>query len=117
MDHALIRFQRAAARENRDRRTVRRRYSNALQQQAVAYWLSRRQQGEGMKGVAAALGIAPWSLYRWAQASEGQRRFRPVQIIEAPPTVPPIAVVMQADGLRVEGLDVATAAELLRRLR
>jgi hypothetical protein len=35
MDHALVEFQRAAARENRGRHGLRRRYSPALQARAV----------------------------------------------------------------------------------
>lgn len=38
MDQAVVHFRRAAARENRDRGSVRRRYSSTLQQQAVEYW-------------------------------------------------------------------------------
>ena len=41
MDHEVVQFRRAAARENRDRRGGHRRYSARLQQQAVAYWTAR----------------------------------------------------------------------------
>lgn len=62
---------------------------------------------------------APWSLYRWTRASEERARFHQVQV--ARPAVrsagaAPV-VIMTADGLRVEGLDVDAAAQLLRLLR
>jgi len=41
MDQAVVQFQKAAARENRDRGSVRRRYSSTLQQQAVEYCRER----------------------------------------------------------------------------
>ena len=59
MDHALVRFRKAAARENRDR--LRPRYSVALQRDAVDYWRARQREGDGLRDMAAALGVAPWS--------------------------------------------------------
>jgi hypothetical protein len=119
MDQAVVQFQKAAARENRDRGSMRRRYSSTLQQQAVEYCRERQRQGDGRRDVAAALGVAPWSLYRWTRASEERARFHQVQV--ARPAVrsggaAPV-VIMTADGLRVEGLDVDAAAQLLRLLR
>jgi hypothetical protein len=75
MDQAVVQFQTAAAQENRDRGSVRRRYSSTLQQQAVDYCRERPRQGDGRRDVAAALGVAPWSLYRWMRASEERARF------------------------------------------
>ena len=80
MDQAVVQFQKAAARENRDRGSVRRRYSSTLQQQAVEYCRERQRQGDGRRDVAAALGVALWSLYRWTRASEERARFHQVQI-------------------------------------
>jgi hypothetical protein len=121
MDQALIRFRKAAAKENRDRRTVRRRYSTRLQQQAVECWHTRQQQGDGMRDVAESLGVAPWSLHRWARTYQTDGEFHPVQIVDDAAAVAVaeagLVVVLQADGLRVEGLDVTAAAQLLRLLR
>jgi hypothetical protein len=60
MDQALVRFRKAAARENRER--MRRRYSVGRQRDAVDYWRARQREGERLREVAAALGVAPWSL-------------------------------------------------------
>jgi hypothetical protein len=48
MDQALVTFRQAAARENRARRGLQRRYSPALQQRAVEYWRRRRRAGDGV---------------------------------------------------------------------
>ena len=119
MDQAVVHFRKAAARENRDRRTVRRRYSSTLQRQAVEYCRARQRQGDGLRDVAAALGVAPWSLYRWTRACEERAGFHEVHVVapaSRPAGVAPV-VIMSADGLRVEGLDVEAAAQLLRLLR
>jgi hypothetical protein len=119
MDQALVRFRQAAARENRDRGSVRRRYSTRLQQQAVEYCEMRRAQGDGVRQVAAALGVAPWSLHRWIRACEERPQFHEVQVVApARRTSDGAAVrIVTADGLRVEGPDVEAVAQLLRLLR
>jgi transposase-like protein len=119
MDQALVHFRKAAARENRERRSVRRRYSTALQQQAVDYCLARRQHGDGVRDVAAALGVAPWSLHRWMRTWATRGRFHevPMTASAAPMAVAAPVIILSADGLRVEGLDIDAAAQLLRLLR
>ncbi len=74
MDHALVEFRNVAARENCGRRGLRRRYSLALQQQAVDYWRMRQRAGDGMRTVAAALCVAHRSL----QGGSKHRRARAV---------------------------------------
>jgi len=115
MDEELTRFRAAAALENRGRGRMGRRYSAALRAQAVRYWTQRETEGDALPEVAASLGVAPWSLQRWARAP----RLRPVQIV--PPVTPPagrqLVVVLTADNVRIEGLDIETAAHLVARLR
>jgi transposase-like protein len=119
MDQALVQFRHAAARENRGRRGLERRYSPALQQRAVEYWRQRRRAGDGVPAVAAALGVAPWSLHRWIQASKTHVRFHPVQVITPEPVraVQTVVIRLTADGPQVEGLDVEAVAKLLVLLR
>jgi len=113
MDDAVQRFRRQMGRELGDREGAERRYSVGLRQQAVAYWQAREAAGDGMRTVATALGIAPVSLRRWAQHA----RFRPVRLLEDAPVRPQLVVVVDAAGVRVEGVDVETAAQLIARLR
>jgi hypothetical protein len=122
MDEALRRFREAADQENRGRGrgTVRRRYSKNLQAEAVRYWKVRQRAGEGLRDVAAALEVGPWSLRRWWQQSVTNRaRFHRVDVVatEVAPIAPGLAVVITAQGPRVEGLDVEGVARLLTLLR
>jgi hypothetical protein len=115
----LVEFRNAAARENRGRRGLQRRYSPALQAQAVEYWRTRQRQGDGLRVVAAALGVAHWSLHRWVAASKRRPRFHRVQIVPPMPAAaaPSLVIAIPSVGARVEGLDVEAAAKLLTLLR
>jgi transposase-like protein len=118
MDQALTAFREAADRENLHRR-VRRRYSSTLRQQAVEYWQRRRRQ-EGVRAIAAALGVSVTTLQRWTRRVGGRSRFRRVEVCQpvmAAVGPVPVAITMTADGPRVEGLTVETAARLLTLLR
>ena len=118
MEQALVEFRRAAARENRGRRGLQRRYSPALQAQAVGYWRMRRGDGDGLRVVATTLGVAHGTLHRWVHASQGQPRFHRVQIeAPGPPASTPLVIVLPSVGIRVEGLDVEGAAKLLALMR
>jgi hypothetical protein len=120
MDQALIRFRKAAARANHDRHGLQRRYAERLQRQAVEYWRAQQRQGEGLRDVAVALGVAPWSLYRWTRSYDNrEHHFREVQVVASvsPPRAVAPVVTVTADGLRVEGLDIEATAQLLRLLR
>lgn len=114
MGDVVQRFRRQAGRELGDRRGAERRYSDGLRQQAVAYWRAREPTGEGVRAVATALGIAPVSLRRWAE----DPRFRPVHVIaDAAPVSAGLVLIIDATGVRVEGVDVETVAQLIARLR
>jgi hypothetical protein len=114
MDDAVQRFRHRAGQELGDRRGAERRYSHGLRQQAVAYWRAREATGGGVRTVATALGVAPVSLRRWAQ----DPRFRPVRVLAEATAAPTrLVVVIDASSVRVEGMDVETAAQLIARLR
>jgi hypothetical protein len=118
MDQEVKSFRAAAARENRGRRGLQRRYSPELQSQAVRYWRVRRAAGEALRDVAVALWVAPWSLHRWTTRGPAPRPFVAVQLAR-PSTLPApsLAVILSASGPRVEGLTLETAAQLLTLLR
>ena len=114
MDDPVQRFRRQADRELGDRQGAERRYSDGLRQQAVAYWRTREAMGDGVRAVATALGIAPVSLRRWVQNAQ----FRPVDVIaDAAPNPSRLVVVIDATGLRIEGVALETAVQLVARLR
>lgn len=118
MDDSLIGFRQAADRENR-RRPRRRRYSPTLQRQAVEYWHQRRRE-DGVRTIAAALGVSVTTLRRWTRAAARRPRFRPIAVRHSAAASDSGAVVVvriTPDGPRVEGLTVETAARLLTLLR
>lgn len=117
MDEALTAFREAANQENQ-RRPQRRRYSSALQQQAVAYWQQRRAH-EGVRTIAAALGISLSTLQRWTRGAPARARFRRVAVgaSEGRPAPVAVAVTITERGPRIEGLTIETAARLLILLR
>jgi len=119
MDDALIRFRHAADRENRHRR-LRRRYSLELQHDAVAYWQRRRRE-DGVRTIAAALGVSVTTLQRWTRGSVSRPRFRPIEVVDPAPAInasaAAVAIQITAAGPRVEGLTVEAAARLLALLR
>jgi hypothetical protein len=76
---------------------------------------ARHAAGAATSTVAGELGLGGGTLERWAAESweHGGPVFVPVQV---EPAAPPAIVVHSASGLRIEGLDVAALADLLRRL-
>lgn len=119
MDQGLIEFRRAAARENRGRHGLQRRYSPALQAQAIEYWRMRQRNGDGLRVVATALGVAHWSLHRWIKASKKHHaRFHRVEIVTPGPSASAgLVIEFPAVGARIERVDVETAAKLLTLVR
>ena len=97
-------------------------YPKKLRGEAVEYARERREQGATWKLVARELGIGIDSLMNWARAagsSAGKPEFRQVALTQAEVAVSATGsalVVHGPGGVRVEGLDVASLAELLRRL-
>ena len=90
-----------------------RRYPEALKREAVEYLAERRGVGRGIDTTAAELDLPSNTLRIWAatprRATAG---FVPVTIVGEGSRL----VLHGPGGIRVEGLDVATLADLLRRL-
>jgi hypothetical protein len=89
------------------------RYPEALRQRVVAHVRDRRARGASLGLLANELGLAVPTLVRW---SGPRPAFRPVVVAPASPAAPGHLVVHGPGGLRVEGLTLEEAAELLRRL-
>lgn len=94
-----------------------------LRLEIVAYALQCRERGEALAGIAGRLGLAESTLSRWLRQERGEERvagFRPVSIV---PVVPAHGdgggeagglTLVTPGGYRLEGLDVESAAYLLR---
>jgi transposase len=116
-------------------------YPLALREEAVRYAEARLKEGGRVGDAAEELQVGQDSLRRWGLVLPGEASaFRPVRVVRAateqspaqgaPPASRPEAksavrstsggkgglVVHGPGGVRVEGLDVASVAELLRRL-
>lgn len=98
-------------------RGVGRRYPEELKGEALAYLGDRRREGASIESVAKELGMRERTLTLWAAAPRptGKAPFVPMELVADGAPIP-TAIVLHAGGLRVEGLDVATLADLLRRL-
>jgi hypothetical protein len=112
----IERLRREIARAQRSGVGPRLRYREALQQ-AVAVW-SRVQMASGRSAreVSRVLGLREKTRMRWVQ--QRPSRVRPVTVI-APPTAEPATgalCLVTPSGCRIEGLDVTTAAALVRAL-
>lgn len=92
------------------------RYTPQMRAQAVSYAQRRLAAGVGLALIARELGVGAPTLKTWLGAEEVPATFRTVQVENAPLTRPALVLHGPA-GLRIEGLDIAALAELLRRLR
>ena len=92
------------------------RYTPQMRAQAVTYARRRLTAGAGLQLIARELRVDRPTLKRWLGADDMPvPAFRTVQVEEAPAR--PALVLHGPAGLRIEGLDIAGLAELLRRLR
>ena len=68
--------------------------------------------------VAAYLGMKAHTLARWLGEKRPEASFERVEVVAsaAPPPVARVLIVHGPHGLRIEGLDVAEVAELVRRV-
>jgi len=83
----------------------------------LSYTVARRRQGAKLVEVAAELGMKSHTLSRWLGEKKTSTSFERVEIVAS--AAAPAArklVVYGPRGLRVEGLDLAEVAELMRRV-
>ena len=97
------------------RRGAGRRYPAELRRQGAAYLVARRAAGAKTSAVLRELCVRRDTLAGWSKRAGAiaKPRFVPVRVVEGPATR---IVIHGPLGLRVEGLDLAGVAELLRRL-
>lgn len=85
-----------------------------LRQRIVEFANAQRQEGMGVLSIAKQLGLSQSGLNRWLEGA-GQSKLRPVRIAQAPAPRTKM-VLITPGGYRLEGLDAASAADVLRRL-
>jgi hypothetical protein len=111
MEHEIRKLQAELARRQRGRG---KRYTAVLKERIarVATWLHR--QGRGWHAIGGLLGIPHETVRRFAGVSAPAPTFVPVEIVERTSQG---LVLVSPEGYRIEGLAVADAVDLLRRLR
>ena len=92
-----------------------RRYPAELRRRGAEYLRARQAAGAPLSAILRELGMRRETLAGWAvpPEPEARPRFVPVTVMEAPAGR---IVVHGPGGVRIEGLDVAALADLLRRL-
>lgn len=92
-------------------------YPEAARRAAVRLAARRVAGGDALDDVALELGLSPVTLRRWQRRPAPAATFVPVELVASPAREPARGIVVHGPrGLRVEGLDVAGVAELVRRL-
>jgi hypothetical protein len=92
-------------------------YPKGLLQKLLSYTVARRRQGATIVEVALEVGISFRTLGRWLGERKAAGGFERVEVVAAPrPAASTVIVVHGLRGLRIEGLDVAGVAELVRRV-
>jgi hypothetical protein len=71
-----------------------------------------------LRDIAAEIGVSPESVRRWTTSARGRRRKATIVPVQVCPDAEPErgVVIVTPSGLRLEGLDVERAADLVRRL-
>lgn len=88
-----------------------------LRDEIAEYARARRTEGIGMREIAAEVGVSPESIRRWTAAGWGETaKALPVRVRAEEVDDEGGIVVVTPGGVRIEGLDVAQAAELAHRL-
>ena len=111
MDRLLKRFRREAkARPNQT-------YPEQLRRMAAKYARKRVTAGKAIAAISKELGVAEQSLRNWMRADTDFRRVQVTEPVPAEQSDTGTLVLISPSGYRLEGLDMASAFQLLRTLR
>jgi len=92
-------------------------YPKGLLEKLLSYTVARRRQGAKLVEVASELGMQNQTLSRWLGEKRAAKRFERVEVVSAPvASIATPILVHGPRGLRIEGLDIAAVAELVRRV-
>jgi len=116
MDNETLQL-RQRARWYQEERCARNRYDEEFRAEVVELVRRRQKQGDSQRSVAEELEIPVGTVRRWLRAAEEPSGgdLLPVRVVQ--PTAPPSELsVVTPSGLRLEGLDLDGAIEVLGRL-
>jgi len=119
MDREARTFRHDAARHIGDRTGTAIRYTPDLRRRAVRIARRRRRAGVAVAAIARDLGLRPDALRLWLQTPPTRPQLRRVAVTATPETTAPrdgLSVLVTPQGVRVDGLDLATLVTLLRGL-
>lgn len=114
-----IRAERLREEIARSGRKPRQPFGAALKRKLVEYAQQRKREGASYVAIGAELGVVWPTIAEWI--GRGPKKllragFQRVEVREVTPPSSPSLVVVHSSGTRVEGLDIAGVADLLRRL-
>ena len=99
--------------------TLRPRVPREVRDEVCRYAIRRREKGAPWATIARETGLDVRKLQRWntrARRTSSVPVLRPVEVLLAPPEPATVLTVVAPNGVRVEGLALEQAAELLRLL-
>lgn len=108
-------FRKEVRRRTRGRTGTGVRYGPERRRRAVAYIRARQAEGGSIVAASRDLGLRSKIAYQWLRA-EPVAAFRAVEVAEDPDSTFGGPILITPSGLRVEGLDLAGLAALLRAL-
>ena len=91
-------------------------YPKGLMGKLLSYTVARRRQGAKLVEVAAELGMKSHTLSRWLGEKRPSTSFERVEVVATAAPAARKLIVHGPRGLRVEGLELADVAELVRRV-
>lgn len=93
-------------------------YPKGLLARLLSYTVARRRQGATIVQIAAELGLKDKTLSRWFGSKRRSSGFERVEVVERPTAAAAAqAIIVHGPrGLRIEGLDLAAVADLVRRV-
>jgi transposase-like protein len=91
------------------------RYSASFRREAIDHARIRIAEGVSVARIAREIGLRPRALQVWLR-SKPRPTLRRVRVADPPPPPDPSVAVVTPAGVRVEGLDLESAARLLRLL-
>lgn len=115
MDRRMDEFRRKVHARRGTRRRGAPAYDEQMRALALDYVSRARQQGRSWTAVARELGISAATLQAWTAAPRSRAALVPV-VVESEPRRSACLMVITPSGLRIEGLDVESAAALVRAL-